>query len=58
MTDAFRRRSDLLAGTAIHLLIDARPAGWMKAWWVWTAFETGLLCLPEKSCPSAGQLKD
>jgi len=31
MTDAFRRRSDLLTGTAIHLLIDAWPAGWMKA---------------------------
>jgi len=31
MTDAFRRRSDLLIATAIHLLIDAWPAGWMKA---------------------------
>lgn len=31
MTDAFRRRSDRLIGTAIHLLIDAWPAGWMKA---------------------------
>ncbi|HKM18416.1 MAG TPA: glycoside hydrolase family 2 TIM barrel-domain containing protein [Limnochordia bacterium] len=31
MTDAFRRRSDLLITTAIHLLIDAWPSGWMKA---------------------------
>ena len=31
MTDAFRRRSDLLVGTAVHLLIDAWPSGWMKA---------------------------
>lgn len=30
MTDAFRRRSDILSHTAIHLLIDAWPAGWMK----------------------------
>lgn len=30
MTDAFRRRSDYLGHTAIHLLIDAWPAGWMK----------------------------
>ncbi len=31
MTDAFRRRSDYIGHTAIHLLIDAWPAGWMKA---------------------------
>ncbi|MBQ3140943.1 MAG: glycoside hydrolase family 2 [Clostridia bacterium] len=30
MTDAFRRRSDKVVMTAIHLLIDAWPAGWMK----------------------------
>lgn len=30
MTDAFRRRSDILSHTAIHLLIDAWPSGWMK----------------------------
>ncbi len=30
MTDAFRRRADVLNHTAIHLLIDAWPAGWMK----------------------------
>lgn len=30
MTDAFRRRADYLGHTAIHLLIDAWPAGWMK----------------------------
>ncbi len=30
MTDAFRRRADLISHTAIHLLIDAWPAGWMK----------------------------
>ncbi len=30
MTDAFRRRSDILNHTAIHLLIDAWPSGWMK----------------------------
>ena len=30
MTDAFRRRADLMVSTAIHLLIDAWPAGWMK----------------------------
>ncbi len=30
MTDAFRRRADILNHTAIHLLIDAWPAGWMK----------------------------
>lgn len=30
MTDAFRRRADLIQQTAIHLLIDAWPAGWMK----------------------------
>lgn len=31
MTDAFRRRSDKVVSTAIHLLIDAWPSGWMKA---------------------------
>ncbi|MDD9269173.1 glycoside hydrolase family 2 protein [Paenibacillus sp. GCM10023248] len=31
MTDAWRRRSDRIVSTAIHLLIDAWPAGWMKA---------------------------
>lgn len=30
MTDAFRRRGDLIQQTAIHLLIDAWPSGWMK----------------------------
>jgi hypothetical protein len=30
MTDAFRRRSDRMVSTAVHLLIDAWPAGWMK----------------------------
>lgn len=31
MTDAFRRRADVIVSTAVHLLIDAWPAGWMKA---------------------------
>lgn len=31
MTDALRRRSDKVISTAIHLLIDAWPSGWMKA---------------------------
>jgi hypothetical protein len=31
MTDAWRRRADVIVSTAIHLLIDAWPAGWMKA---------------------------
>ncbi|MFW5980744.1 MAG: glycosyl hydrolase 2 galactose-binding domain-containing protein [Halanaerobiaceae bacterium] len=31
MTDALRRRSDRIVSTAIHLLIDAWPSGWMKA---------------------------
>jgi hypothetical protein len=31
LTDAFRRRSDWVMMSAIHLLIDAWPAGWMKA---------------------------
>ncbi len=31
MTDAFRRRADVMNQTAIHLLIDAWPSGWMKA---------------------------
>lgn len=31
MTDAFRRRSDRVVSTAVHLLIDAWPSGWMKA---------------------------
>lgn len=30
MTDAFRRRADYIGHTAVHLLIDAWPAGWMK----------------------------
>jgi hypothetical protein len=30
MTDAFRRRADVMNQTAIHLLIDAWPSGWMK----------------------------
>ncbi len=30
MTDAFRRRGDIISHTAIHLLIDAWPSGWMK----------------------------
>ena len=30
MTDAFRRRGDVINQTAIHLLIDAWPSGWMK----------------------------
>lgn len=30
MTDAFRRRADFINHTAIHLLIDAWPSGWMK----------------------------
>lgn len=30
MTDALRRRGDVVNHTAIHLLIDAWPAGWMK----------------------------
>lgn len=30
MTDAFRRRGDIINQTAIHLLIDAWPSGWMK----------------------------
>lgn len=30
MTDAFRRRGDIMNQTAIHLLIDAWPSGWMK----------------------------
>lgn len=31
MTDALRRRADLVVSTAVHLLIDAWPSGWMKA---------------------------
>ncbi|WP_245855634.1 glycoside hydrolase family 2 protein [Paenibacillus rigui] len=31
MTDAWRRRADSVVSTAIHLLIDAWPSGWMKA---------------------------
>lgn len=31
MTDSLRRRSDIVISTAIHLLIDAWPSGWMKA---------------------------
>ncbi len=30
MNDAFRRASDVLVSTTVHLLIDAWPAGWMK----------------------------
>ncbi|MEM3449428.1 MAG: glycoside hydrolase family 2 TIM barrel-domain containing protein [Nitrososphaerota archaeon] len=30
MTDAFRRRADIISGFAVHLLIDAWPAGWLK----------------------------
>ena len=30
ITDALRRRADLVVSTAIHLLIDAWPSGWMK----------------------------
>lgn len=30
MTDAFRRRADVINQTAVHLLIDAWPSGWMK----------------------------
>ncbi|MCL2572802.1 MAG: hypothetical protein FWE11_10415 [Defluviitaleaceae bacterium] len=30
MTDALRRRADCISHTAIHLLIDAWPSGWMK----------------------------
>ncbi len=30
MNDAFRRSSHILVSTAVHLLIDAWPAGWMK----------------------------
>ncbi|MBN2557612.1 MAG: glycoside hydrolase family 2 [Clostridia bacterium] len=30
MTLAFRRRSDMIVSTAVHLLIDAWPSGWMK----------------------------
>ncbi len=30
-TDALRRRADRITSSAIHLLIDAYPAGWMKA---------------------------
>ncbi len=31
MTRAFRRQSDRIVSTAVHLLIDAWPSGWMKA---------------------------
>lgn len=30
VTDAFRRRADVIISTAVHLLIDAWPSGWMK----------------------------
>ena len=30
LTDAYRRRGDIINHTAIHLLIDAWPSGWMK----------------------------
>ncbi|WP_238358122.1 glycosyl hydrolase 2 galactose-binding domain-containing protein [Cohnella zeiphila] len=31
MTDALRLRADLVVQSAVHLLIDAWPSGWMKA---------------------------
>ena len=31
VTDALRRRSDVVVSSALHLLIDAWPSGWMKA---------------------------
>jgi len=31
MTDAFRRRADRVVSIAVYFLIDAWPAGWMKA---------------------------
>ncbi len=31
MTRVFRRQSDRIVSTAVHLLIDAWPSGWMKA---------------------------
>jgi hypothetical protein len=31
MTRAFRRQSDRIVTTAVHLLIDAWPSGWMKS---------------------------
>ena len=31
VTDGLRRRADLVVSTAVHLLIDAWPSGWMKA---------------------------
>ena len=37
MTDALRRRSDRIVSTAVHLLIDAWPSGWMKTLVGWTA---------------------
>ncbi|WP_428386195.1 glycoside hydrolase family 2 protein [Mucisphaera sp.] len=35
MTDALRRRLDRINSTAVHLLIDAWPAGWMKSLMSW-----------------------
>lgn len=31
MTDAFRRRADIMVSTVFHLGIDAWPAGWLKS---------------------------
>ena len=31
MTEAFRRRADLMVSTMVHLSIDAWPAGWLKS---------------------------
>ena len=31
MIDAMRRRPDIMVSNALHLMIDAYPAGWMKA---------------------------
>jgi Glycosyl hydrolases family 2/Glycosyl hydrolases family 2, sugar binding domain/Glycosyl hydrolases family 2, TIM barrel domain len=31
MTDSLRRRADIIVSSAIHLLIDAWPSGWMKS---------------------------
>ncbi len=31
MTDAFRRRADIMVSTVVHLGIDAWPAGWLKS---------------------------
>jgi len=31
MTDAFRRRADIMVSTVVHLGIDAWPSGWLKS---------------------------